>query len=91
MTLILIVQRESSSKMYSSTIFAFTQFLAEQPYSLLCVSPVSFISIPAHRIQATLFFVLLYYLVGLPYESSRAGYVFFMASLPKSKAKTPRG
>lgn len=54
-------QRESSSKMYSSTIFALTQTIAEMPYSVLC---------------ATAFFLLLYYMVGLPSESNRAGYVF---------------
>jgi ABC-type multidrug transport system permease subunit len=54
-------QRESSSKMYSSTIFALTQTMAEMPYSVVC---------------ATAFFLLLYYMVGLPTESGRAGYVF---------------
>jgi ABC-type multidrug transport system permease subunit len=47
--------------MYSSTVFALTQTIAEMPYSVLC---------------ATVFFVLLYYTVGLPAESSRAGYTF---------------
>lgn len=55
--------RESSSKMYSSTIFALTQMLAEMPYSLGC---------------AVAFFLILYYGVGFPFASSRAGYFFLM-------------
>lgn len=58
--------RESSSKMYSSTVFALTQLLAEMPYSLLC---------------ATAFFLLIYYGVGLPSASSRSGYFFLMILL----------
>lgn len=53
--------REASSKMYSSTIFALTQLVAEMPYSVLC---------------ATAFFLLLWYSVGLPSASDRAGYAF---------------
>ncbi|CAK9786637.1 ATP-binding cassette transporter [Cutaneotrichosporon oleaginosum] len=55
--------REASSKMYSSTIFALTQLIAEMPYSVLC---------------ATAFFLLIYYPVGFPFASDRAGYFFFM-------------
>jgi ABC-type multidrug transport system permease subunit len=55
--------REASSKMYSSTIFALTQLIAEMPYSVIC---------------ATAFFLLVYYPVRFPTESSRAGYFFFM-------------
>lgn len=55
--------REASSKMYSSTIFALTQLIAEMPYSLGC---------------AVAFFLLTYYGVGFPFASSRAGYFFLM-------------
>ncbi|WWD20557.1 hypothetical protein CI109_105033 [Kwoniella shandongensis] len=55
--------REASSKMYSSTVFALTQLLAEMPYSLVC---------------AVAFFLLLYYGVGFSYASSRSGYFFLM-------------
>jgi len=55
--------REASSKMYSSTIFALTQLIAETPYSILC---------------AVAFFLLVYYGVGLPSASSRSGYFFIM-------------
>ncbi|WVQ86013.1 hypothetical protein IAT38_008181 [Cryptococcus sp. DSM 104549] len=55
--------REASSKMYSSTIFALTQLLAEMPYSLIC---------------SVAFFLLVYYGVGFPNASSRAGYFFLM-------------
>ena len=53
--------REASSKMYSSTIFALTQLISEMPYSLGC---------------AVAFFLLLYYGVGFPHASARAGYFF---------------
>ena len=53
--------REASSKMYSSTIFALTQLLAEMPYSLLC---------------SVAFFLLLYFGVGFPAASFRSGYFF---------------
>ncbi|EIW69828.1 hypothetical protein TREMEDRAFT_43505 [Tremella mesenterica DSM 1558] len=65
--------REASSKMYSSTIFAGTQLLAEMPYSLLC---------------ATAFFLLLYYGVGFPSASTRAGYFFLMILLTEVYAVT---
>ncbi|KAK4458061.1 putative ATP-binding transporter [Cladorrhinum samala] len=55
--------REQSSKMYSSSVFAASLFIAEIPYSILC---------------AVMFFIPLYYLPGLQTESSRAGYQFFM-------------
>ena len=55
--------REYSSKMYSSTIFALCQMLAEMPYSLGC---------------SVAFFLLLYYGVGFPHASNRAGYFFLM-------------
>jgi len=59
-------QREASSKMYTSTIFALGQLLAEMPYSLVC---------------AVAFFLLLYYGVGFPHASTRAGYFFLMILL----------
>lgn len=43
----------------SEIVFALGQLAAEMPYSLLC---------------AVVFFVLLYYPMGLNQESSRAGY-----------------
>ncbi|KAL7421564.1 ATP-binding cassette transporter snq2 [Cryptotrichosporon argae] len=65
--------RESSSKMYSSTVFALTQLIAEMPYSVGC---------------ATAFFLLLYFGVGFPSESSRSGYVFFMILITEIYAVT---
>ncbi|WVR08472.1 hypothetical protein IAU60_005527 [Kwoniella sp. DSM 27419] len=65
--------REASSKMYSSTVFALTQLIAEMPYSLAC---------------ATAFFLLLYYGVGFPAASSRAGYFFVMILLTEVYAVT---
>lgn len=65
--------RESSSKMYSSTIFASTQMIAEMPYSVGC---------------ATAFFLLLYFGVGFPSESTRAGYFFLMILLTEIYAVT---
>lgn len=65
--------REASSKMYSSTIFAFGQFLAEMPYSLGC---------------AVAFFLLLYYGVGFPHASTRAGYFFLMVLFTEIYAVT---
>ncbi|KAI1859058.1 hypothetical protein JX265_010535 [Neoarthrinium moseri] len=55
--------REQSSKMYSSFTFASSMVLAEMPYSILC---------------AVVFFLPIYYLPGFQFESSRAGYQFFM-------------
>ena len=65
--------REASSKMYSSTIFASTQMIAEMPYSVIC---------------ATAFFLLLYFGVGFPSESTRAGYFFLMILLTEIYAVT---
>jgi ATP-binding cassette subfamily G (WHITE) protein 2 (SNQ2) len=55
--------REQSSKMYSSSVFAASQVVAEMPYSILC---------------AVCFFLPIYYMPGLQAESSRAGYQFFI-------------
>lgn len=55
--------REQSSKMYSSSVFAASQVVAEMPYSVLC---------------AVCFFLPIYYMPGLQAESSRAGYQFFI-------------
>ncbi|ODN86072.1 ATP-binding cassette transporter [Cryptococcus wingfieldii CBS 7118] len=65
--------REASSKMYSSTVFALTQLLAEMPYSLIC---------------SVCFFLLIYYGVGFPYASSRAGYFFLMILVTEVYAVT---
>ncbi|SCV67921.1 BQ2448_42 [Microbotryum intermedium] len=55
--------RESSSGMYSQVVFAMSQLAAEMPYSIIC---------------AIGFFLLLYYPIGFQFESSRAGFQFFM-------------
>ncbi|SCZ91281.1 BZ3500_MvSof-1268-A1-R1_Chr1-2g01305 [Microbotryum saponariae] len=55
--------RESSSGMYSQVVFAMSQLAAEMPYSIMC---------------AVGFFLLLYYPIGFQFESSRAGFQFFM-------------
>ncbi|KAF2966763.1 hypothetical protein GQX73_g6802 [Xylaria multiplex] len=55
--------REQLSKMYSTFTFTLSMVLAELPYSILC---------------SVFFFVLLYYIPGFQYESSRAGYQYFM-------------
>lgn len=55
--------RESSSKMYSQTVFAVGQLIAEGPFSLLC---------------AVVYFLLYYFSTGMQTASSRAGYAFFM-------------
>ncbi|ORY35845.1 ABC-2 type transporter-domain-containing protein [Naematelia encephala] len=65
--------REASSKMYSAWVFALTQLLAEMPYSLGC---------------ATAFFLLLWYGVGLPSASTRAGYAFLMILVTEVYAVT---
>ncbi|GAA5932006.1 hypothetical protein JCM1841_003594 [Sporobolomyces salmonicolor] len=53
--------RESSSKMYSEFVFSLSQLAAETPYSILC---------------AVVFYLLLYWPIGLSSESNRAGYAF---------------
>jgi ABC-type multidrug transport system permease subunit len=53
--------REASSKMYSATVFALCQMLAEMPYSVLC---------------AVGFYLLWYFPIGFQYEPSRAGFAF---------------
>ncbi|TLD28912.1 hypothetical protein PspLS_03876 [Pyricularia sp. CBS 133598] len=55
--------RESSSKMYNTSAFAASMLLAELPYVVLC---------------AVAFFLPLYYMPGFTFDSSRAGYQFFM-------------
>ncbi|KAI1291432.1 ABC-2 type transporter [Xylaria venustula] len=55
--------REQLSKMYSTFTFTLSMVLAELPYSILC---------------SVLFFLPLYYIPGFQYESSRAGYQYFM-------------
>ncbi|ORY61605.1 ABC-2 type transporter-domain-containing protein [Pseudomassariella vexata] len=59
----IIFFREQSSKMYNSFTFATSMVLAELPYSIMC---------------AIVFFIPLYYIPGFQFESSRAGYQFFM-------------
>ncbi|KAG0143542.1 hypothetical protein CROQUDRAFT_174085 [Cronartium quercuum f. sp. fusiforme G11] len=61
-----IYNRESSSKMYSPTVFAMGQFVAETPYSFAC---------------ATVYYVLWYFLNGFQRETNRAGYAFLMILL----------
>lgn len=55
--------RESSSKMYTPTVFSLSQLMAEVPNSILC---------------AVVFYLLFYFPIGFSTESSRAGYQFFM-------------
>ncbi|GAA5991262.1 hypothetical protein JCM10908_003228 [Rhodotorula pacifica] len=55
--------REASSKMYSPVVFALAQLASETPASILC---------------SVVFFLLLYYPVGLNTSSNRAGYAFAM-------------
>lgn len=49
--------------MYSPVVFALAQLAAETPASILC---------------SVVFFLLLYYPVGLNFSSNRAGYAFAM-------------
>ncbi|KAI1416360.1 ABC-2 type transporter-domain-containing protein [Hypoxylon sp. FL1857] len=55
--------REQLSKMYSTFTFTLAMVVAELPYSILC---------------SVIFFLPLYYIPGFQYESSRAGYQYFM-------------
>ncbi|KAI0829168.1 ABC-2 type transporter-domain-containing protein [Hypoxylon sp. FL0890] len=55
--------REQLSKMYSTFTFTLSMVIAELPYSILC---------------SVVFFLPLYYIPGFQYESSRAGYQYFM-------------
>ena len=55
--------REASSKMYSPVVFALAQLASETPASILC---------------SVVFFLLLYYPVGMNSDSNRAGYAFAM-------------
>ncbi|GAA5969283.1 hypothetical protein JCM8115_006749 [Rhodotorula mucilaginosa] len=65
--------REASSKMYSPVVFALAQLAAETPASVLC---------------AVVFFLLLYYPVGLNFSSNRAGYAFAMVLITEMFAVT---
>ncbi|KAK7740862.1 ATP-binding cassette transporter snq2 [Diatrype stigma] len=65
--------REQSSKMYSDMTFTASIIAAELPYSVLC---------------AVVFFLPLYYLPGFQFESTRAGYQFFMILLTELFAVT---
>ncbi|GAA93595.1 hypothetical protein E5Q_00239 [Mixia osmundae IAM 14324] len=56
-------QREASSRMYSTWVFAWTQFFAEMPNSILC---------------AFSYWALWYWPTGFNHASSRAGYAFAM-------------
>lgn len=58
--------REETSKTFDGTVFAVTQLISELPYAFVC---------------ATVFFVLLYYLVGFNADSDRAAYFWFMVFL----------
>lgn len=69
----LIFYRESASKTYSQFAFAVSMVIAELPYSILC---------------AVCFFLPLYYLPGFQYETSRAGYQFFMVLITELFAVT---
>lgn len=69
----LIFYRESASKTYSQFAFALSMVIAELPYSILC---------------AVCFFLPLYYIPGFQYETSRAGYQFFMVLITELFAVT---
>lgn len=65
--------REQSSKMYSAFTFTTAMVVAEIPYSILC---------------SVVFFIPLYYIPGFQYESSRAGYQYFMVLVTEFFAVT---
>ncbi|OTB09671.1 hypothetical protein M426DRAFT_50610 [Hypoxylon sp. CI-4A] len=65
--------REQLSKMYSTFTFTLSMVLAELPYSILC---------------SVVFFIPLYYIPGFQYESSRAGYQYFMVLITELFAVT---
>ncbi|KWU42587.1 hypothetical protein RHOSPDRAFT_20945 [Rhodotorula sp. JG-1b] len=65
--------REASSKMYSSVVFALAQLASETPASILC---------------SVVFFLLLYYPVGMNSDSNRAGYAFAMILITEMFAVT---
>ncbi|CAO1612964.1 unnamed protein product [Sympodiomycopsis kandeliae] len=58
--------REETSKTFRGSVFAATQLVSEIPYAFVC---------------ATVFFLLLYYLVGFQSDSARAAYFWFMTLL----------
>jgi len=58
--------RELPSRIYSWPAFTTAQVVAEIPIAV---------------VQSVLYFVIWYFPAGLPYESSVAGYVFFMTLL----------
>jgi ABC-type multidrug transport system permease subunit len=75
--------------MYSSTIFAFTQMLAEMRESCLALFRCSPLLTAAYSLMcAVAFFLLLYYGVGFDKASSRAGYFFVMCLLTEIYAVT---
>lgn len=59
----LIYYREAASKTYKQLPFALSMVMAELPYSLIC---------------AVGFFLPIYYIPGFNYETSRAGFYFFI-------------
>ncbi|KAI2466883.1 ABC-2 type transporter-domain-containing protein [Annulohypoxylon bovei var. microspora] len=65
--------REQSSKMYSSFTFTLAMVVAELPYSIIC---------------SVFFFLPLYFIPGFQYESSRAGYQYFMVLITELFAVT---
>ncbi|KAI0004345.1 ABC-2 type transporter-domain-containing protein [Xylariaceae sp. FL0662B] len=65
--------REQLSKMYSTFTFTLAMVVAELPYSVLC---------------SVVFFLPLYYVPGFQYESSRAGYQYFMVLITEFFAVT---
>ncbi|CAJ2504930.1 Uu.00g123240.m01.CDS01 [Anthostomella pinea] len=65
--------REQSSKMYSTFTFTLSMVLAELPYSILC---------------SVVFFIPLYYIPAFQYESTRAGYQYFMVLITELFAIT---
>jgi ATP-binding cassette subfamily G (WHITE) protein 2 (SNQ2) len=65
--------------MYSSTIFALTQLLAEmRKYDLELPEHIAELYVAYSLMCAVAFFLLLYYGVGFPHAATRSGYFFLM-------------
>jgi len=75
----MIFIRESSSKMYSQLVFTTSMLIAEMPYSLLCAVTICSVPFfPATDGEKVLFFVCIYYPVGLQHVTYKAGFQFLM-------------
>ncbi|CAO1620658.1 unnamed protein product [Parajaminaea phylloscopi] len=65
--------REETSKTFAGSVFAVTQLISEVPYALVC---------------ATVYFVLIYYLVGFNPDSGRAAFFWLVTFLTELFAIT---